>query len=116
MGDIQRLFGRRLKALRRSKQLTQEQLGQKAGLDYKHLGSLERGEKAPSLEGIEKLAKALKVEPYELLLPDRLSSDQVEQQVKLIMRDLDRMDMRSMRTFFGDLLSALRKLERGPLG
>ena len=41
--------------------MTQEQLGEKAGVDYKYLGGIERGERNPSAENLAKIAKALGV-------------------------------------------------------
>jgi transcriptional regulator with XRE-family HTH domain len=114
MEEIQQLFGRRVRELRRSRGLTQEALAKAAGLDDKHIGALERAEKTPSLEAIGRLAKALQVEYYELLMPERLTTGQVEQQVKLLARDLDRLDAKAIRLFLDDLLAALRKLEQPP--
>ena len=65
--DILTLFGRRLRSLRTDRGLTQQQLGEKAGLSYKYLGAIERGEKNPSLKVIDKLARALAVEPRDML-------------------------------------------------
>ena len=56
-------FGRRLRELRRRAGLTQEQLGAQAGVGYKFLGSVERGNENPSLEVIDKLAAGLGVAP-----------------------------------------------------
>jgi transcriptional regulator with XRE-family HTH domain len=52
-------FGKRLRELRKKKKLTQEELAQASGLDYKYIQRLE-GKKpsSPSLNSIEKLAKA----------------------------------------------------------
>jgi len=60
------LFGRRLRSLRKSRQFTQEALGGKAGLSYKYVGAIERGEENPSLEVIAKLGAALGVEIREM--------------------------------------------------
>ena len=66
--SIQTLFGRRLRSLRTEKELTQQQLGDKAGMSYKYLGAIERGEENPSLKVIGKLADALDVEPQDMLV------------------------------------------------
>lgn len=52
-------FGQRLRAIRKSKNLSQEDLAAKAGLHRTYIGSIERGEKNLSLLNIEKLANAL---------------------------------------------------------
>jgi len=59
---ITALFGRRLRSLRKAAGLTQQALGERAGMSYKFLGGVERGEENPSLRVVEKLARALKVD------------------------------------------------------
>lgn len=66
--EARALFGRRIKALRLRKELTQEALGERAGLNYKYLGAIERGERNPSLKQLTKIARGLGVELHELLL------------------------------------------------
>jgi transcriptional regulator with XRE-family HTH domain len=64
--DAGTLFGRRLRQLRKQRGFTQEKLGVAAGLSYKYLGGVERGEENPTLAVVAKLADALKVEPRDL--------------------------------------------------
>ena len=66
MADIAELFGRRVRALRRKQNLTQQQLGARAGVNYKYVGAIERGEENPSLRVIEGLARGLGVEMVDL--------------------------------------------------
>jgi transcriptional regulator with XRE-family HTH domain len=61
------LLGRRIKALRLRRELTQEALGGQARLNYKYLGAIERGECNPSLKQLLKIAQASGIAPYELL-------------------------------------------------
>ena len=68
--EINQLFGRRLRALRETRKLTQQQLGDQADLSFKYVGAIERGEENPSLKVITKLAAALGVEPYDLFVFD----------------------------------------------
>jgi len=60
------LLGRRIRALRKSTNLTQERLGERSAISYKHLGAIERGEENPSLSVLQKIAKGLGVEISEL--------------------------------------------------
>ncbi len=63
-----RRIGKMLKALRGKKGLTQIELARKAKIDQSYLARLERGDRGnPSLEKIQKLAKALKVTVAELV-------------------------------------------------
>ena len=63
---VAELLGLRIKALRKSKKLTQQQLGERCGINYKHLGAIERGEENPSLSILGKIAQGLGVEIFEL--------------------------------------------------
>lgn len=65
--DIRLLFGRRLRALRKLRGLTQEELGERSDVSGKLVGQIERGEGNPTLEVIADLATALSVEPGSLL-------------------------------------------------
>ena len=68
MENINIRFGKRLKNLRKEKKLTQEELAYSAGLEYKYIQRLE-GKKpsSPTLNSLEKLAKAFGITPAELL-------------------------------------------------
>jgi transcriptional regulator with XRE-family HTH domain len=57
----------KLRALRERRGMSQEQLAEAAGLGRSHLARLETARQDPTLTTIEKLAKALKVKPAELL-------------------------------------------------
>ena len=61
-------LGTRIRQLRKIKGWTQEVLAEKAGMDYKYLGAIERGEKNLTLANVEKIAKGLGVEVYQLFL------------------------------------------------
>lgn len=54
-------YGSRIKELRKQKNLTQENLADRAKLHYTYIGTIERGEKNISLINIEKVSKALGV-------------------------------------------------------
>jgi transcriptional regulator with XRE-family HTH domain len=64
-----RLFARNLLTLRQRAGVSQEALAAEAGLHRTYVGSVERGERNISLLNVERLAKALGVEPWELLRP-----------------------------------------------
>ena len=60
-------FGRRVRATRRHNRVSQEKLGELAGLHRTYVGHLERGEVNPSLYNVIRIADALGVDPAELV-------------------------------------------------
>jgi len=61
-------LAKRLRELRKRKGLTQEQLSELSGIDYKHIQLLESNKaSAAKLDTIEKLAKAFDMSPSKLL-------------------------------------------------
>jgi transcriptional regulator with XRE-family HTH domain len=63
---LQKKLGQRIAGLRRSKELTQEQLAEAVDCSVEFISLVERGVNAPSVAGLEKFAKALKVEVRDL--------------------------------------------------
>ncbi len=49
--------------------LTQSELASEAGVHRNYVGMLERGERRPSLEMVDVLARVLEVQPHKLLMP-----------------------------------------------
>jgi transcriptional regulator with XRE-family HTH domain len=61
MSELRSKFGRRLRQLRRERDMTQEELAEMVGISTDFLSNVERGINAPSFENLEKIAKALRV-------------------------------------------------------
>jgi Predicted transcriptional regulators len=59
-------FGEKVRALRKERKLSQEELSFKANLHRTYIGMIERAEKNITLINIEKIARALNVEIKEL--------------------------------------------------
>jgi transcriptional regulator with XRE-family HTH domain len=66
MSDLRVQFGRRLKALRIEREMTQEDLANAADVSTVFVSSIERGKYAPSFDNLEKLARALDVSVKDL--------------------------------------------------
>jgi len=60
-------FGARARGIREARLLTQERLGEHAGLHATQVGHIERGERDVRLSTILKLARALEVDVAELV-------------------------------------------------
>ena len=64
--DTKKLIGMRIKEIRRSKGLSQEQLAERADINSKYLSRMERGTENPTLDMFIKLANALGIEMWEM--------------------------------------------------
>jgi transcriptional regulator with XRE-family HTH domain len=115
MESVMAVFGRRLRSLRKSRGLTQEELGRAVQLDYKHIGRLERGEHGASFEAVQRFAQVLGVQPFELFLPERLAADHLDAALASIAH-CEELDPGLVKEFVRDLLVAARRLQSGRSG
>ena len=65
--DRKILVGRRIKTLRKARNLSQEALADKASTSAKYLSRIEIGKENPTIDLLFRLADGLNVEPYEML-------------------------------------------------
>lgn len=71
--DVIRVFSKNVKTYRVQLGLSQEHLAEKAGLHRTYISAIECGKRSISLDNIQKIADALKIETY-LLFIDRENS------------------------------------------
>lgn len=68
MDNIKVLLGQKIREIRKARNLTQEQLAEKIDIGTPNISYFETGKFSPSIETLEKIAKALNVEVYELYM------------------------------------------------
>lgn len=68
MAQLQNIFTRNLRNLRRQCGLTQAELAEKVNVSTHHIGMIEMSRNYPTLELVERIANALNVEIYELFI------------------------------------------------
>lgn len=66
MNGLKHKFGRRLRFVRRQRDLTQEELAEAIDVSVEFISNIERGINAPSFATLEKLATVLKASYSEL--------------------------------------------------
>lgn len=59
-------FGKRLKEIRKRRNISQEELAELVGMEPNNISKLELGEHLPKKENLEKLCEVLEIEPKEL--------------------------------------------------
>ncbi len=83
-------FADNLRNLRKARKLTQEQLAELVGVDFRYISFMENARSFPSCELIEKLANALNVSYSEMFSFDEiLTRRQYEEQICEIIKLLD---------------------------
>ena len=88
--QIRALFARNLKRLRNAANMTQMVLAEEADLTHNFINDLESGKKRVSPETIAKLSSALKIEPYELFIPDSIRDEQTREVFSLYLEDIEK--------------------------
>lgn len=68
---LQKKLGQRIAVLRKTRGLTQVELGKKVGCSVDFISLVERGVNAPSVAGLEKFASVLRVEVRDLFTFER---------------------------------------------
>lgn len=68
---LREVLAKNVRLIRNNLGLSQEELANEAGLHRTYIGSIERAERNVSIDNVERLARALKVKPYELLREGR---------------------------------------------
>jgi len=74
-GDLLVAIGKAIRQVREDRQLSQDQLASKAGLDRSYVSSIENGKRNVSIQNLSKIANSLGVSLTEIvqLAEDRLS-------------------------------------------
>lgn len=83
-------FAKKLKELRKSRKLTQEQLAEIVGVDFRHISLIENAKSFPSCDLIEKLANAFNVSYSELFyFEENVTRDDIEFKLEKLVPLLD---------------------------
>ena len=70
-GELQRIAGANIRAYRRERGVSQEELADSLGVHRTYMGGVERGERNLTLRSLERLAERMGVDPVMLLTPPK---------------------------------------------
>jgi transcriptional regulator with XRE-family HTH domain len=84
-------IGKKIQRTREKKGITQEQLEEKTGINAKYISAVECGQKNVTIKTLEKIAKGLEIELYEMFLfsYDVQSEKAVRKALDSMMKDAD---------------------------
>jgi transcriptional regulator with XRE-family HTH domain len=90
MQTAKQLLGLRIREVRKARQLSQEKLAEKVGVDPKQISRIEGGKSAPSLDTLEAIAKHLQVEMKDLFdFQHLVPEERIEEQVLRLLGMMD---------------------------
>lgn len=82
MTRVQECLAQNIKAFRKERKITQEQLAEKVGTSTNYIGTIETGKKFPSPNMIERIASALCVDSILLFQPISISEQKERADLK----------------------------------
>lgn len=84
-------IGKRIQKLREKRDLTQEQLEELTGINSKYISAVESGQKNVTVKTLEKIAKGLNIELYELFLisEEPASAKMIKTAIVSLLNDAD---------------------------
>ena len=106
MADTKGQMGRRIRSLRRLRNLTQEELGERSSLSGKYIGEIERGVANVTIDAIENIARGLEVD-----LPDLFETSHEADRKHLmaeIKKNLEKADDETVQLVFRLIKSVLQ--------
>ena len=95
MVSQQSIFVQNLRKYRQKSGLTQAQLAEKVNVSTHHIGMIELSRNNPTLDLVERIAKALNIKTYELFI-DPLSSNVEFEQLRQDIREDIREDIKQL--------------------
>ena len=104
MDNIKILFGRKIRELRKKRNMTQAALAELVNVDDKHISCIESAKNFPSADLIDRLSTALKVEPkdlfefYYLQEPENLRNE-ISSMIKILEKEELILAYKYIRTF-----------------
>lgn len=99
MTKLRNSVGERIRAIRKAKGLTQQQLAELSGLDDAYIGSLERGERNFSIDTLEKIIVGLNISFGDLIAlnnEDNSHKDAIVEYIGII-SELDSAQVQTLR-------------------
>lgn len=112
MLNLSDIFGNKLKYIRRSLKITQEELALKCGMEASHIGQLERGEKNPTLNTLYRISNGLNISIPELIdFENELIFEEQDEVTNKLLSYLKEMDSNEKNQIL-DIIKVLKKYKQ----
>ena len=85
--NYQALINKNIKNLRLEKNLTQEEFAEKINISTQGLSNIERNRYQPTADTIDKICKAFKITPSELLVEENKENEDIIKNINLLLQN-----------------------------
>ena len=103
--DNKKLLGQRIKYFRKAKKLTQEQLAELVGMEPNSISIIESGRNFPTLNSLEKIARALDIELNILIRYSRTrTNSEIIDNINFELTKLSNEKLEKVRLFIEDFI------------
>lgn len=92
--QLKKLFGQRVRQLRKSQNLTQEELAELIWMDPQHLCKMENGNHFPTLKNIIKLVNVLHIDVQELFSYDNSNKNTLIDKINFEIQKLNEKELK----------------------
>ena len=111
--DCRELLSRNIKCFRNRLGLSQLHLALELGISTTFLSDIETGKKWVSAQTLSRIARALKIEVYELFKPEETAKDKVSDAVARYLDDVDETYIKSIEEAIGPAIKkSIAKMRR----
>ena len=94
--NYQKLINSNIRALRQRHNLTQEEFSEKIGISLQGLSNIERNRYQPTAETVDKICKAFKISPCELLLDHSGESEIIINNISILLSQCSRTKLKKI--------------------
>lgn len=109
-----KVFGKKIKAIRKSKRISQEKLAELSGLHPTYISDVERGEVNASIYNCYKITNALGIPLSNFISPQSgKSNEEIENEINTLygsIRELGRKEQKIILSALRGMLSAIKKI------
>jgi len=100
MTNIQEIFAHNLKEKRQKSGITQAKLAETVGVSTHHIAMMEIARHYPTLDLVERMAKALNIEIYELFINPLSPPEEMEKLYESAAKNIDKLISESMERLY----------------
>lgn len=98
MEDLSKIFGNRVKELRKSRNLSQDNYASFVGINLKTLWNIETGKRSIHFDTIKKIIEAEKIPAYKLFLTDKEKNENYNKEIYNLLDSLKKEELKTIKT------------------